>query len=296
MAKKVATESVEATTSNPVTFGGSLAARPEWDDESTDSEETTESVEAKASDTAPASETETKVESEVAKEETTQGETVEGQEAAPAAVATKEAATDATQAQGQQTVETKTVPLDAMLGERRKFQSRIEALEAKVRQYEGDPSQTSYTDPNVGISAPAVKEIESKFQNKLTTISINAARRVHKDFDEKYAAVAQASQTDPRVLDWIDSSEDPGEACYQYGEEIVYQQKYGRTRQEQHTNLEKELTEKLSKKIRADVEAEFLTKLQKKKNNPTQISNARAAGGNGSAEYRGASFGQRLSR
>lgn len=192
--------------------------------------------------------------------------------------------------------EGKQVPLQALIAERKKAKDRIASLEEENRRLRGETglgqSDTTGEDASQGI----VKELSEKFDNRLAAQSFKSARRFHSDYEEKAQAVADAAKVNPSILDMIDSDEDPGEATYQFGEEILYQKKYGKTRKEQHESLTKEITTQLETKIRKAVESELMAKLQKKKKAPTNISTARASGGNDEAPYRGMSFGRRLSR
>lgn len=224
-------------------------------------------------------------------EEGEESESSEGDEPAPK----KKKAADSESSEGEGHGTDRTVPIPALLSERKKRQdaeARATKAERELAQLRGEGTATENHEP--AETPSAVKNLEAKFDSRHQAQSFKAARRSFKDFDEKAQAVAEAAKVDERILDMIEAAEDPGEATYLYGEELLYQKKYGRTRSEQHENLTKELTETLTKKIRAEVEAEVLGKLRKKRTQPTNISGSRAAGGSDVKTYRGSTFGQRL--
>jgi hypothetical protein len=283
------------------TFGSRLTERESVSDEH-ESEETAEgaeeTLEGASAEGASETTSETEVEETTTDDETEEVEESEGGEVETAAAEGTEVAAQAKPVDGKQAAVAeaqptdKEVPLTALLSERKKFQGRVGQLEEENRKLKEQLGQgTTEVDPTA-----AVKNLETRFDDSITSMSVQTAKKNYTDYDEKYQAVAKVAESNPHVLDIIQGApaEARGEALYQMGEEILYQAKYGRTRKEQHENIRKEILAEELPKARAQFEKEVKGKLQKQKKAPTNISTARAAGGSTDAEYRGKSFGQRL--
>lgn len=190
--------------------------------------------------------------------------------------------------------EDRQVPLTALISERKKSKDRITQLEEENRRLREGQGLTPTEGDGSAVSPDAVKELRAEFKDVRTKDSIRSAQRHYKDYAEKAQAVQDLAKVKPQILDMIEASEDPGEEAYRLGEEILYQKKYGDTREKQHAALTKEITAALEKSIRAKVEKELREKLQKKRKEPTNISTSRASGGSDALPYRGQSFGRRL--
>ncbi len=302
MGKEVIVEKTD--TVSKVTFGNALENRQattealadETNDESTgdEFEEDETSLEAATEEESDEDEgeeetTEESEEGEEEEEETTEEETTEGddddeevEEVTAPAKPVKKVKADATTSEADTAAASKNVPLQALLSEREKRQN----AERKLLAYE--KGEVPLPDAE---KAPAFEELE----NRLNAMSVNNARSVNLDYDEKYQAVAKAAQENPALLDLI-NPEDPGQSCYELGENLMFVAKYGKTLKEQTANLKKEAREEFLKEKGSRDSAEVLKKLQKQKKTPINISKARAAGGSTEPEYEGKSFGKRLKR
>lgn len=312
MAKKTKTKAEE---SKPVTFGNALEARGSrpTSEEAPEVEETTEEelqaaatdeedpalqgegdeseAEEEADEESDEAEEESEgeelaEESEEASEEEAQEESEEEEKAKPKP--SKKAKAEASEETAD---ESKSVPLPALLSERKKRQAAEAELARLKGEGAGQTTTTTDSDPSV-----QVQQLKDHFDSKLTTVSINAARKSKPDFDEKAAAFVKQAETNQALWSLVEQAEDAGEAVYSMGEEILYQAKYGQTRDQQHKNLEKELRAKIREEERAAAEKGVKAKLKKKKSEPVNISKKRAAGGSTEAPYKGKSFGERLQR
>ena len=295
MAKKAAvTETTNTQTT--VTFGQALLNRPEKVDMQAGAESESEGAEsAEAEEPAGDDEAEEsddqgeEVESDDAatEEESSDSEGEEGEDSEEGEDETEESveAKPEDEAPAQAAQESKSVPLDALLAERRK----TKALKKELAQLKGEPVEADGSEGGEEADPRA-----AEFKNRLTAISAGAARKVYKDFDEKYSAVVEASKTNPELLEMIENSDDPGETTYRFGEEVLYQQKWGKTRTEQHENVAKHYRDEGFKAGQAAERKKLTEKIQKKNTEPKNISNARAAGGNAKPKYVPKTFGQRL--
>lgn len=170
--------------------------------------------------------------------------------------------------------------LAALRSEREKRQ----ALEEQLKQLQ---SQDVGFQSELAPQAP-VPQVDQAIEIKrtLTDWSEAQARRTYADFPQALQAYEEAiAAGDSSLLSCLNSP-DPGEAVYQAGQRILFQKTYGRTPQEIRASMEKEL----APKIKAQVEAELLGKLKGKQQQPTNILNARAAGGDSKPEWRPTGF------
>ena len=134
----------------------------------------------------------------------------------------------------------------------------------------------------------------SQFKNQILGISESSARMAHKDFqpnyDAFYAAVFDGETINRQLYDSVMNSPHPGEAAYQAGKLIKFQQKFGYTLDEQIPNLEKDLEARMKDKWRKEVEAEFNGKVAVKEKQPTNILSTRSAGTQVEAPFRPTTF------
>lgn len=178
----------------------------------------------------------------------------------------------------------KSIPLHAHLAERRKMKAKQDALEARIKALEagGDGSE----------AVPA--EISEKNFNA----SVNNARKSFTDFDEAEAALVEMDEQFPErgLMKMVRQSEDPGEAMYMFGEEILLTKKYGKTWNERKAKLAKELREQITTEVTEKVRKELKAKLHSKGKEPRNLSGARASKGSSEKAKAGPTFGGRLRR
>jgi len=172
--------------------------------------------------------------------------------------------------------------LKGIQAERKKRQAleeRIRELEGQINQY----SQPVYTETTTDVQPSTGVEM------KILTLSENAARRAHSDFQEKFDLFQEEAIKNPALYDMVVNSDDPGEAAYQAGQTLMVQKKYGIDLNTQISNIKKELESELKAKIRAEVEKELLGKIQTKQNQPTNLLTTRSASG-AEAPFRPSTF------
>lgn len=168
---------------------------------------------------------------------------------------------------------------------------QLQALQAPQAQY-FEPQPQTEVDPNVVI------------KNQVVSMSERIARQAYPDYDEKYGAFAKAYNANPAKLqslyESIMGSEHPAEAAYRAGEQILFAEKYGQDVVTSPTKfreaLRKEIEAELKPKIEADTHKKIQGKLTERSKTPTDISQARSAGGSTVAEYRSPSLDQLLAK
>lgn len=309
MAKQAKAKTEKSTKVDPkTTFGGALEARAamavaesendadadeadadeESEADSTESEEVEEDDEAADGDESEEESEDEESEEDDSEEEESEDEDAEEQEDEEESEGEGKKAAEAKAGDKKADGETdsKNVPLQALHEERKKRQALEKEIASLKEQLGLDPSERK-----ADSSEP------TETDQRVVDISVKAARKVHKDYDEKFAAFTEADKAqDGRLLDMAYQSADPGEFVYQLGEEALVSKKYGATWEERKTNLEKELRETLTKEITDSVTKKFQAKLQQKgKQAKTNISTAKAAS-KGSKPAKGKSFGQMLGR
>jgi hypothetical protein len=229
------------------------------------------------------------VETEIeTKEEVTQPET---KEAEPVAETKESAPEKAPEVQAPK----EDAPLGAVLGERKRRQAaekRAAELEAQLKAQ--TPSQFDVVETVPAPNTQAITALEERVNNTLMSLSVKNARSRYQDYDDKYQAFAEAAQKHPSLYDAIETAEDPAQLCYEFGDEILFQKKYGKDRPTQLKNLEKEWADKHTKRIEAEVEKKYLDRIRAAGKQPTNISTARAAGGKTEPEYKGQTFTERI--
>lgn len=114
-----------------------------------------------------------------------------------------------------------TTPADvpAILAERRRRQAVEQELAALRAQSQTNPAPppSVFENEDAAIRArvdEAVRPLKERFFNQ----SIRAAQAIYKgDFDAAYKSFAEASEKDPRMIQALQESEDPGEYIYMHG-------------------------------------------------------------------------------
>lgn len=185
------------------------------------------------------------------------------------------------------------VPVKALKAEREKRQI-AEALlaerEATVPQVQEAPAFDEAEPAN-----PQVRALEDRFLN----LSQTAAKRAHpEDFDPAYAAFVEASNSNPELARIVVGSEDPGEAAYSVGKNLLLQKKYGLKSlgdmEGFRAAVEKEAREDERKKVTAEFQANLTAKAAQRSKTPTDITQGRAAGGSTETEFVQPSFAGHL--
>lgn len=105
----------------------------------------------------------------------------------------------------------------AIIDERRKRQA-LESELAKLRQEQARPTEKpSIFDNEDAAIMSRVQEANQPLRETVYKLSVKAARGVHNDFDEAAEAFADASGRDPRLIEGLRASDDPGEYIYTMG-------------------------------------------------------------------------------
>ncbi len=187
---------------------------------------------------------------------------------------------------------TKQVPLNALTSERRKRQE-AEAEVQRLLALHNEQPQLPYVDPDThSLIQNQVGALGKQWENRHVMMSETIAKQAHPDYDEKYKAFESIAASNPELLNQIMQSDAPGEAAYQAGKQILFQQKYGSDSETIVKRVEAELRPKLQKEI----EEQVFGKLRDRNKQPTSTSQVRAAGGETVADFRPTTFGELLGR
>ena len=167
--------------------------------------------------TAPETEEE---EAEEAPESEEQEQTGEEEQQAPAAEEAppeQQAQTQAPPA-AQPHREPETVPLAAVMEERRKRQ----ALEKQLAELQAKPQPLTdfYQDPERHI-ADVVGRTQQAMQQQVYAALEYAAKQTYPDFDEKFAVVEEYAKNNPAALADVFASPNPAVAAYQLGKKLI---------------------------------------------------------------------------
>lgn len=162
-------------------------------------------------------------------------------------------------------------------------QKRQEA-EALAQQLQG----TSIPEDQAQAQLAAVK-------NQLLRQSETLARMVHKDYDEVYREFEAEAVQNPALALSVLNSEVPAEAAYQAGMNLRMAKKYGaevvgnplKLKEAIEADIRKDEREKAIKEF----EAKLTAKAAERSKTPTDITQARAAGGGATPEYVDPGFG-----
>lgn len=105
----------------------------------------------------------------------------------------------------------------AIIDERRKRQA-LESELAQLRREQSKPTEKpSVFDNEDAAITSRVQEANQPLREAVYKLSVKAARGVYKDFDEAAEAFAEASGRDPRLIEGLRASDDPGEYIYTMG-------------------------------------------------------------------------------
>lgn len=180
---------------------------------------------------------------------------------------------------------------NATIAERRKRQE----MEAQLQRFQ-QPEPQSYLDSPEQYVDKQVGSVKKEVQDHITSMSEIMARQAHPDFEEKYRAFQDAALQNPALMDMVLGDRFPGEAAYQMGKQVMFNQKYGASVDDMYKNIRAEAEAELRPKIREELEVAYLGKVHQRANNPTNISSARVANGDAQSDWQPTSFGQVLKR
>lgn len=177
--------------------------------------------------------------------------------------------------------------MKAMIAERKKRQE----LEAGLQQQPQAPAPQYFEDPQRFIEQQ-VGAMKQQVGNQLVHISEAMAKQAHPDFHEKYGAFQEAVLQNPSLLDMVMADPNPGEAAYQTGKQILFNQRYG----SEPEQIISKVREELVPTLRKELEAEILGKARQMVNQPTNILSARSAGGEEAPAFRYTTVQEALGR
>jgi len=132
----------------------------------------------------------------------------------------------------------------ALHAERTKRQDLEKAPPAEKKEFWEDPE---------GAIKDASQTVEQKLQQTVLTISENAARARHEDFQVNYDAFAVAAQDNPALIDRMLQSPDPAEFVYRTGAKETLLKSMGDPA---------EYKQKLTAEIKTELQTEYDTKLK----------------------------------
>lgn len=178
------------------------------------------------------------------------------------------------------------VPVAAIQSERQKRQQLEQQLQSLLILNQ-QLQQQQYTAPQDAVYQAPAEVDPNVVKNQVATMSEHLARQTHPDYDEKYQAFAKALQTNPQkyqpLYESIMGSEHPGEAAYRAGEQLLLAEKYGadvvNNPSKFREAIRKETEIEIKAKADADAHAKVQGKLKERSKTPTDISQARSAGG-----------------
>jgi hypothetical protein len=180
--------------------------------------------------------------------------------------------------------------LSGLQAERRKRQELQSENEQLRQQLAGNTTPEPVYD--VPEADPRLQQFEKRWESRFLTMSEQAARKVHSDFQEKFdllmAECAGSDTAAPNVAlakTIFEDSDDPGEAAYQAGVQLSMQKKYGNDPTKIVEKVRSEVEAELRPKLKAELEAEILGKVVKRSNVPTNISGAASASGGPAAAW-----------
>lgn len=186
-------------------------------------------------------------------------------------------------------VKPQTIPLSVVQAERQ----RRQRAEAELKELKGQQDVPADLPEN---QVDHTKQL-AQIQNSVLSMSETVARNAHDDFQEKYTAfektVAKEAQAhtdgESSTLQLVLSSDNQGEAAYQAGKTLLLAERYtwkvlNDTDEFRKVLKEEARAELLAEKKEADTKS--ITKnIASRGNNPTDLSQARAAGGDESPEW-----------
>lgn len=189
------------------------------------------------------------------------------------------------------------VPVQALQAEREKSREYKELLQAASQQNLQQPMQSPQPQ-YLEAQSPVDIDPNVIVRNQVATMSEKLARQSYPDYDEKFGAFREAMVSNPDtyapLYNSIMQSENPGEAAYRAGIHILETKKYGAEvvsdPVKYRAAIRKELEAELKPKIESDTHKAIQGKLTERSKTPTDISDARAAGGSSEPEYQPKSF------
>lgn len=181
------------------------------------------------------------------------------------------------------------VPVAVVQAERQKRQG----VEAELRELKGDGvAATEQEEPS-----PQYSQQLASIKNSLMAMSEKNARSLHSDYQEKYDVFEKAVQKEAlehpdgksSLMTMVEGSVDQAESAYQSGKTLLMAEKYGWDT----INDPDKWRGVLKEEARAELAAEkkeadtknIAKNLATRGNNPTDLSQARAAGGDESPEW-----------
>jgi hypothetical protein len=163
-------------------------------------------------------------------------------------------------------------------------------LRERLGQYE--TTQTAETEAQPQPSDP-----------RFTAMSEQMARMAHpNDYAEKFKSFESKCLEEHKTMgssptfEMVMNSVSPGEAAYQAGMTFETTKKYGTDIGTMIKNIREEVKKELEPEIRKSLSEELAGKLAHRQQTPTNISQARAAGGDTSAPWSAPSFSDELRR
>lgn len=167
---------------------------------------------------------------------------------------------------------------------RQRAESEAAQLRAELERLRN--SETVTAEPaEVTEVAQAKKVLE-----RVAAVSEQQARIAHSDFDEKYAAFAEAAVENPAIYHTVMAADLPGEAAYQAGKTILLSKKYGwetlSDPEKLRSALLKEVRAEWEAKQKADELANTKAVAADKAKTPTDISQARSASPPADLDYK----------
>lgn len=265
MEDQTSTETNVEVSSQPTPSFGDLLGRSRGKAEAAPIEETApEAVEAQVAEAAPAEST-----APIAEAKPTEATPAPAVEAAAEVKPTEPVAEAAPQ-------NPRMVPVSALQQERERRQI-AEALLAQ-REQEAPPAP----EPAVEELDPVARQLK-KMEERFLNASQRYAQRAHADFDEAYKVFAEECQTNQALAQVVVESEDPGEAAYQAGKNLMLAKKYGVKSigdiNGLVTAIEKDVRADERKKADAEWQTKITGRAAERSKTPTDITEARAAGG-----------------
>jgi hypothetical protein len=180
--------------------------------------------------------------------------------------------------------------LKALQSERQKRQE----LEAAIQQQRNQTQEVDYYDTS--DLGDQVKKLKAELRNEqkllATQMSEQMARKVYPDYDEKFKVFGEAVNHNPELLDVVMNSDNPAEAAYRTGQEILFKNKYG----SEESQIKAAIRKEVYADVKKEVEADIAKRLEGRANQPTSISGVRAASGSEKTEWSPGGWADKLGR
>lgn len=156
-------------------------------------------------------------------------------------------------------------------------QQRIQMLEQQVANLSGGSEVDTNSDDE---TIPTREDIRQEFRNEFLKQQDAYGKATYGE-DYTDALLLITSKNDPVLVKKIQESATPAETAMKEAQRIAEEQQYGNDPQERQKNMQAEI----EARIRKEVEAEFAQKIAAKNNQPTDVQNVRAAGGDARPGY-----------